>query len=171
MGITVPFEVKDSGIHGKGVFATQPIKAGTTVWKFDLETCKMMTVKEFKERLENPECTEAERYDLCWHGFGYLDDAVKGHLWLIPVDGNENTNHSLTPNLTWPTDINCLEDERSIAGRDIEAGEELVEDYTLYGITDEIIDILMKHCPERAQFEVNCRKAKQAAAEAAAQNA
>lgn len=38
--ITVPVEVKFSGIHGMGVFAAEPVKAGTVVWVFnpDIDT-------------------------------------------------------------------------------------------------------------------------------------
>ena len=104
-----------SRIHGIGLFAEEFIPAGTIVWKYHPRTCQIMTLDEFI-RLCN---------ELALHGimdflnYSYLMD---GRVHYVG-DNTRFMNHSETPNVAF------ADESTEVATRDIEAGEELVENY------------------------------------------
>jgi hypothetical protein len=105
--------VAPSSIHGLGVFAAEPLRAGTLIWVFD----PVIDQEISDEHL------------------AALPDAVRDIAMTRSFKGENGTtilsrdngvflNHSENPNLSGGM-------EGSVAVRDISAGEELTEDYRL----------------------------------------
>ena len=111
-------QVRRSGIHGKGVFALQPIKKGDVVVEYKGE---IITWKEALRR--HPHDPSDPNHTFYFH----LDD---GYVIDGKVNGNSARwiNHSCAPN--------CEADQEGMrvfvkALRDIKPGEELFYDYGL----------------------------------------
>ncbi len=118
-GKSVPLvEVRDSAIHGRGVFAVRRIKAGARV------------IEYVGERISHDEADRryAERPDEDNHTFLFIVD--KRTVIDAGVGGNEARfiNHACDPNCE-----SVIEKRRVYidALRDIEAGEELFYDYQI----------------------------------------
>jgi SET domain-containing protein len=112
----LPFEVRNSGVHGRGAFATRHIPEGTRIIEYAGER---ITPAEADRR--DPDGTPGPHHTFL---FAIDDDIVVD----AGVDGNEARwiNHSCDPNC----DV-VIEDKRLWieAIRDIEPGEELAYDY------------------------------------------
>lgn len=115
----VDIELKSSRVHGKGVFAKEPIPAGTKVWQFDpaMRVCDRNSFAKLAPKT----------ITFALHG-GYLHVPSGKFLWY--KDGMEFLNHGGPRRSNvgldyWP----ALGDDHVVALRDIEAGEELLEDY------------------------------------------
>lgn len=147
MAWTVEVDFKRSRTHGTGVFARQPIKAGTRIWQVDSSMHK---------------CTREAMYALsprklkfALHG-GYYHKSSGLFLWY--TDGMQYMNHATTPMANiglsyWPT----IDDDHTIALRDIEPGEELYEDYGFWsdgGISPDhwLYRLYLDHCPDHYAF-------------------
>jgi len=111
-------QVRESGIHGKGVYAIRPIKAGSKVLEYKGE---IITWEEALER--HPHDPEQPNHTFYFH----LDD---GHVIDGKYQGNSAKwiNHACEPNLEAEqvgnrVFLNAL--------RDIAMGEELFFDYGL----------------------------------------
>lgn len=111
-------QVRQSGIHGRGVFATQAIEAGSTVIEYKGE---IITWDEALER--HPHDPEQPNHTFYFH----LDD---GHVIDGKYQGNSARwiNHSCNPNVEAEQDGNRVFLK---ALRDIAPGEELFFDYGL----------------------------------------
>jgi SET domain-containing protein len=108
----VPTYVARSSIHGYGVFAAVHIPAGTVIWEYDEDADWALTEEEmaaFPEKLRTQ--MEAWTYQN-EHG-----------AYILCSDTAKFMNHSFEPNCD---DRGWVE---TVAGRDIEAGEELTCDY------------------------------------------
>ena len=132
-------QVRESGIHGKGVYAIRPIKAGEMVLEYKGE---IITWKKAEAR--HPHDPSQPNHTFYFH----LDD---GHV----IDAKHSAsfakwiNHSCKPNLEAQQDgyrifLNAL--------RNIKAGEELSYDYGL------VIDI-RKTARVKKDFACICRAA------------
>ena len=143
----VPIDVDQSPIHGTGVFARAPIKAGTTVWKFD----RSMNVCD-RDELATYD-GETRREALLG---GYLHEPTQKFIWYR--DGMQFVNHAdghfaniATPE--WlPLDEDCV-----VATRNIEVGEELFEDYgfwTIFNLPQNhwLRLMYLQHCPQHYMF-------------------
>ncbi|HZM33580.1 MAG TPA: SET domain-containing protein-lysine N-methyltransferase [Burkholderiales bacterium] len=117
--LLVRTRLQRSPIHGLGVFAAEPIAAGTEVWRFtpgfDLEA--------------NPALLERQpgpfREYLLHHG--YVDKRLR--LFILCCDDARFLNHSDTPNIA--PDYTRDRHGVDIALRDIREGEELTVDYRM----------------------------------------
>lgn len=111
-------QVRRSGIHGRGVFAIQPIEAGSTVIEYKGE---IITWEEALDR--HPHDPEQPNHTFYFH----LDD---GHVIDGKYQGNSARwiNHSCAPNIEAEQDGNRVFLK---ALRDIAPGEELFFDYGL----------------------------------------
>ncbi len=111
-------QVRDSGVHGKGVFAVRPITAGSTVLEYKGE---IITWKEALRR--HPHDPDQPNHTFYFH----LDD---GHVIDGKYQGNSAKwiNHSCAPSLEAEQDGNRVFLK---ALRDIAPGEELFFDYGL----------------------------------------
>lgn len=111
-------QVRESGIHGKGVYAIRPLHAGDTVLEYKGE---IITWEEALDR--HPHDPEQPNHTFYFH----LDD---GHVIDGKYQGNSAKwiNHSCEPNLEAEQDGNRVFLK---ALRDIAPGEELFFDYGL----------------------------------------
>ena len=98
--------VKESKIHGKGVFANRNFKKGEVVIKYNL---KSLTEQEFRN------LPESEKH------FTSFED---GKYWLFSSP-ERYVNHSCEPN----TNPN-LKEKYDFATKDIRKGDEITSDYT-----------------------------------------
>ena len=112
----LPFEIRDSPIHGSGAFATRHIPAGTRLIEYRGER---LTPAEADERYPD---VPGERHHT--YLFSIDDDVVID----AAVDGNEARfiNHSCGPNCDAVIDDVRIWIETI---RDVEPGEELAYDY------------------------------------------
>jgi SET domain-containing protein len=132
-----PYLVRNSGIHGRGVFATETIRRGTVIVEYKGQRAS------WDEAMERPDSDP----DDSAHTFLFqLDD---GRVIDARIRGNAARwiNHSCDPN------CRTFEDERGRvfieAKRKIRPGEELAYDYRL-----QIDGRLSKR--ERAQYACRC---------------
>lgn len=95
-----------------GVFAAEFIPKGTKVWEFR-DSFDFRVSKESVESLPEPACSTLKHYCAFWGG-GYV----------ISADDARYLNHSDNPNLKTFAEPDC-----DVALRDIQIGEELLEDY------------------------------------------
>lgn len=115
--LLVRVRLAGSPLHGLGVFAAEPIAAGTTVWRFtpgfdlDIEPSRIA---------EQPESAR----DFLRH-FGYLDVALGR--FILCCDHARFINHSDRPNLA--SDRSRDRYGEDVAKRSIAIGEELTLDY------------------------------------------
>jgi uncharacterized protein len=111
-------QVRESGIHGKGVYAIRPIKAGDRVLEYKGE---IITWKKAEAR--HPHDKNQPNHTFYFH----LDE---GHVIDARHTGNSAKwiNHSCKPNLEAIQDGNRI---FLLALRDIKVGEELSYDYGL----------------------------------------
>lgn len=111
-------QVRESGIHGKGVYAIRPLKAGSKVLEYKGE------IISWQEALDrHPHDPEQPNHTFYFH----LDD---GHVIDGKYKGNSAKwiNHSCAPNMEAEQDGDRVFLK---ALRDIEVGEELFFDYGL----------------------------------------
>ena len=105
-------EIRESLIHGKGLFATKFIATGTVLWTLDPQE-KRLTFIDLMQLLPNH------------RRLAYSHDDA----FIVRSDGSEFANHSCEPNMVWEGD------NQIIALRDIFTGEELTIDYATYEIS------------------------------------
>jgi SET domain-containing protein len=112
-------EVRDSNIHGKGVFAKQFIKRGEI-----LEECHYI---KLQENDYNKVDIELRKYIFAWPI--YTNDSM-----VIALGYGSIYNHSKKNNATWKTDLdkNCF---IFYAIKDIKMDEEIFIDY-MYNLND-----------------------------------
>ena len=113
--LLVDTELRESEIHGIGVFLTEPVQAGQTIWRFDSRIDRVFSgaeLAEMPERLQQFLRTYSTLH-------GDLD------LWVLCGDNGRHFNHSETPN-TRSLGIAFGED---VAVTDLPAGTELTSDY------------------------------------------
>ncbi len=158
MSWQVEVDLKNSNVHGIGIFARRPIAAGTRVWQVDetMHFCDQQKLSALDPR--------DLRFAL--HG-GYLHKPSGTFIWY--TDGMQFMNHGTTPlaNIglgTWPP----LRGDHCIALRDIAAGEELFEDYCFW--SDAGLEpghwlrrLYIEHCPEHLNFLSSLNDLKEAA--------
>jgi SET domain-containing protein len=108
-----------SAIHGIGLFASEPIAAGTVIWRMS-PTIDVQLAPPDIEALSRPARAQIEKYI-------YLDKVLR--TYVLCGDDARFFNHSESPN------CRDLPDERggtTVAARDIAAGEELTCDYAAF---------------------------------------
>ena len=115
--LLVRVRVDRSPIHGLGVFAAEPIQAGTQVWRFtpgfglDVDPDLVRGQPDpLRERLLN---------------YGYVDPRLGRYI--LCCDDARFLNHSDTPNLR--PDFALDRYGVDVAARNIATGEELTVDY------------------------------------------
>ena len=118
----LPVEIKESKVHGKGVFVLVKISKGQIVWKFDASHDKVMSVAEFGA-LDSNHQSELKRV-------AYLSPTSNRYIYPPENDSARFTNHSSSNNLSVLVDQKISEEPYFIANRDIHSGEELTNNYT-----------------------------------------
>jgi len=117
-GFTVAFEVKDHGPRGRSIYAAEPIAKGTKIWD-PTHLVKFHTPREMKEflgRLDHDLQCDVLLWAYVEKGLGYVS---------LVLDPASFTNHGERPEL-----INM--DDNNHATRDIQMGEELLENYSKF---------------------------------------
>jgi hypothetical protein len=115
--LMVETELRQSEIHGTGVFLKQPVRKGDLIWRFDSRIDRVYS----EEELEGlPELTrDFLRTYSTWH------EATQ--LWILCGDNGRHFNHSDTPNtLSLATGFGD-----DVAAEDLPAGVELTTNYAL----------------------------------------
>lgn len=112
--LLVKTQVRPSSIQGVGLFAVEPIKKGTIVYQFRSEIDVQMTDAQV---MCLPDCAREFVKTYAWKTEVW---------WTLCGDNARFINHSSMPNL-----VNG-EGNTSVAARDIEADEELTEDYSSF---------------------------------------
>lgn len=108
------FEVRNSAIHGRGLYACQPIGSGTRVIAYTGERIPAAEALRREADATRPVITTV------WLDEDWVIDGAVGGSEAIYI------NHSCEPNCEFD-----FEGEQAfvVAGRDIDAGEELTLDY------------------------------------------
>ena len=120
--LTVRTKIGPSKIAGIGLFADEPIKKGTVVWKLNPLIDTLLT----KEQADTLSASSKEQF----YNYAYLDK--KYGKYLLCGDDGRFFNHS--------SDSNCDETmaDQTTALRDIAKGEELTVNYgEFYGNKEE----------------------------------
>jgi len=124
-GMRVPYEVRDSAIGGRGLYATAAVKKGTMLWEYCDASVKEYDEESLKTHLKTmaPDAiAEFCEHVFCWDG-KVVEIQGDGKMW----------NHSKTVHNTGNHPNPALHDGVSTyALRDIEAGEEFLDNYQLY---------------------------------------
>lgn len=109
----------ESAIHGIGLFAAQPVRKGTVVWRLD-PTLDLELTEAQIEALAPPARDQIRKYT-------YLD-LVRG-TYVLCGDDARFFNHSDEPNCH---DFPDADGGTTVAARDIDEGEELTSDYSRF---------------------------------------
>ena len=112
--IVVKTKLDRSLISGIGLFANQDILKGDLIWKMTSISVLKITSTTY-EKLSQTEKDFIIQKDYYW-----LDDDGN---YLIPIDDSRFVNHSKAPNII------SLDENSSVASRDIKQNEELTIDY------------------------------------------
>lgn len=158
MAWQVAVEFRRSPVHGTGVFATQPIAAGTKVWTFDpsMHVCDLADLAAL----------DPETLQFALHG-GYFHAPAERFVWY--EDGMQFVNHAEPAHANigireWTP----LEEDNCTALRDIAAGEELFEDYQFWSIFNLPADHWLRglyrdFCPHHHAFLLSLHERRKAA--------
>ena len=121
-------EVKRSAIHGFGVYAKADIKQGTIWWKGEIDKNVLLFNKDqyfnFQRSANNK--LKADFWKML-STYSYYSNQLDS--LIVCLDNARYVNHADLPNSGPAADHNPL---ISIALRDIEKGEEILEDYDVY---------------------------------------
>jgi hypothetical protein len=117
--LLVPTSIRQSQIHGLGLFAEKDIPAGTIIWRFEPLVDRLISESEL-DRLPQHVAAYVEIYSEFFPDLGVL---------VLSGDNDRYTNHSDDPNteVVLPNGPEAL--VRAI--RDIPAGEEITCDYNV----------------------------------------
>jgi hypothetical protein len=115
--LMVETELRQSEIHGTGVFLLEPVRKGELIWRFDSRIDRVYSEAEIAglpERMQRFLRTYST-----WH------EATQ--LWILCGDNGRHFNHSDTPN-TLSLGTGFGDD---VAAEDLPAGVELTTNYAL----------------------------------------
>ena len=143
--LVVPTYLSQSGVHGIGVYAGTPVKAGDKIWEFN-PAVDFVYGSRWLKRLckESPDVVDY---------FSLYSYKRKNQYYYV-TDNARFINHSSRPN------IGFSENNDEIALRDIETGEELLEDYYLSYDPDDCFVLEMNNIDWRQYFSLNASKRK-----------
>lgn len=112
--LIVPIELKNSAVHGLGVFAETLIKKGDIIAKFSAEIDLIIPFEQW-QIITGPLKAHLEMYS-------YFDRSINENGYIFSTDFSKHINHSETPNMSARGMVHR-------ALRDIALGEELMCDY------------------------------------------
>ncbi|MEJ5995801.1 SET domain-containing protein [Pedobacter sp. Du54] len=110
--------IQSTSKKGLGLFAKSFLPKGTVYWKRNEEFDRLFTVEQFAKL--DPIAADYISYD------GFLETTGN---WYLCGDNARFSNHSSTPNTKNNFDVQNLI-VHSVVSVDVEAGEELLIDYT-----------------------------------------
>lgn len=115
--LMVETELRQSDIHGTGVFLLRPVRKGDLIWRFDSRIDRVYSEDDLAS-LPEPMQRFLRTYST-WH------EATR--LWILCGDNARHFNHSDTPN-TLSLGTGFGDD---VAAEDLAAGVELTTNYLL----------------------------------------
>jgi hypothetical protein len=115
--LMVETELRQSEIHGTGVFLKEPVRKGDLIWRFDSRIDRVYSEGEIASLPER--VRDFLRTYSTWH------EATQ--LWILCGDNGRHFNHSDTPN-TLSLGAGFGDD---VAAEDLPAGIELTTNYAL----------------------------------------
>ena len=115
--LMVDTELRESPIHGTGVFLLEPVRKGDLIWRFDSRIDRVYSEEEL--------ASLPERMQLFLRTYSTWHEASR--LWILCGDNGRHFNHSDTPN-TLSLGVGFGDD---VAARDLPAGAELTTNYAL----------------------------------------
>ena len=115
--LMVETELRQSEIHGTGVFLKKPVRKGELIWRFDSRIDRVYSEEEIASLPEGVQ--NFLRTYSTWH------EATQ--LWILCGDNGRHFNHSDTPN-TLSLGAGFGDD---VAAEDLPAGIELTTNYAL----------------------------------------
>jgi SET domain-containing protein len=119
--LLVKTKIKQSDIHGTGLFADQFIPKGTIIWKFTQGFDQKFTREQI---LNFPDLLQIYIYKYSWRG-------KKSGLYCFSSDNGKYFNHSNNPNCL--SEYRDGEDEvTTTAIRDIKIDEEITDNYSSF---------------------------------------
>jgi hypothetical protein len=127
-GFLVPYELRPSPIAGVGIFATTHIARGTLLWRADEGSQVVHTEAGLRARLAllgAAEAVDLLEHIYCWQG-EVLEIVGDAKYW------NHSRLAQNTGNHPDGDGDRCGDGVSSYALRDIEPGEEMLDDYTAY---------------------------------------
>jgi SET domain-containing protein len=119
-------EVRSSAIHGLGLFAKKLIPKGTVWWHAREKDALVITKDQFLILDDPPKTPLITNFIESLLTYAYYDEILDALIFCL--DDSKYVNHSFDPN-TGTIEEHAL---NAIARRDIQPGEEIVEDYTAY---------------------------------------
>lgn len=117
----VKTKVKESKIHGLGLFADQFIPKGTEIWRFTPGFDQRFTREQI---LAFPEVLQIYIYKYSWR-------SKKSKLYCFSSDDGKFFNHSDEPNVLSEYRDN-EEEVVTVAVKDIQVGEEILDNYNSF---------------------------------------
>jgi len=127
--LLIKTKIKQSPIHGVGLFADEFIPKGTEIWRF---TPGFDTKFTREQILSFPDLLQRYMYKYCWR-------SQKSKLYCFSSDNGKYFNHSDNPNVL--SEYRDDEEEViTVAIRDIQIGQEILDDYTSFEVTDDSDD-------------------------------
>jgi hypothetical protein len=187
--MTVSYEVKDTfSEKGLGLFTREFIAKGQCVWRpvhallahgSDSGSGKKMAagsnVRIFSKDdaiklLENPGVDKQEKLDFFRKSYGDVNLAhILGKpdegVMFLPMDASQYTNHAVVSEANTGAWFHVFSDSKGIditasfALRDIQAGEEIVEDYGDFEDTAWFVELATKHNAMPSYYEMKPHKA------------
>jgi hypothetical protein len=115
--LMVETELRQSEIHGTGVFLLEPVRKGELIWRFDSRIDRVYSEDDLASLPEHMQ--RFLRTYSTWH------EATQ--LWILCGDNGRHFNHSDTPN-TLSLGAGFGDD---VAAEDLPAGVELTTNYVL----------------------------------------
>ncbi len=135
--LLVKTKVKESKIEGLGLFADEFIPKGTEIWRFTQGFDQKFTREQI---LSFPDLLQMYMYRYCWR-------SKKSKLYCFSADNGKYFNHSKTPNALSEYRDN-EEEVITVAIKDIEVGEEILDNYNSFeeerGEDDVLTEIAVK---------------------------
>lgn len=122
-------EVGTSSIDGLGLFAKRKIWAGTEWWHGTSENILMISKSQYQTMVESKNCDTIRSFLASIHKFSYYES--KYDSLILCLDNARYVNHSSIPNSGFSADP-IKRSLVSVALCDIEAGEEILENYLHY---------------------------------------
>ena len=129
--LTVKTTIRQSKIHGIGLFAGEFIPKGTVIWRFTPGFDLRFTRKDI---LGFPAPLQIYLYKYCWR-------SMKSGLYCFSSDNGKYFNHAENPNALSEY-RNGEEEVLTTAILDIQIGEEITDDYSSFEAEDKSDDVL-----------------------------
>jgi len=144
--LVVPTYLAQSGVHGIGVYAGVAIKAGDSIWEFNPAVDFVYSSRWLKRLCrESPDVVD----------YFSLYSYKRNNQYYYVTDNARFINHS-----TEAANIGFSDNGSEIALRDIQAGEELLEDYFLSYDPDDCFVLEMNNIDWKNYYLLDASKRK-----------